>query len=94
MTILDSDVFTLLTYEHKNVTRHYQAVDEGEVLAVTAVTRAEVIRGRTDAVLKAADEQALLSEYKLETSDNQHRASGGALRCAETGREGRERTNA
>ena len=41
-----------------------------------------------------ADEQALLSEYKLETSDNQHRASGGALRCAETGREGRERTNA
>ena len=41
-----------------------------------------------------ADEQALLSEYRLETGDNQDRASGGALRCAATGREGRERTNA
>jgi tRNA (guanine37-N1)-methyltransferase len=41
-----------------------------------------------------ADEPALLSEYKLETGDNHDRASGGALRCAEAGREGRERTNA
>jgi len=41
-----------------------------------------------------ADEQALLSEYRLEMDENQDRASGDALRCAETGREGRERTNA
>ena len=61
MIILDSDIFTLLTYEHKNVTRHYEAVEEGEVLAVTAITRAEVLRGRTDGVLKAADEQELLA---------------------------------
>jgi tRNA (guanine37-N1)-methyltransferase len=40
------------------------------------------------------DEQALLSEYKLEAGDNEDRASGGALRCADTSRKGHERTNA
>ncbi len=61
MTILDSDIFTLLTYEHANVVRHYEAVPEGEQLAVTAVTRIEVLRGRTDSLLKAADEHELLA---------------------------------
>ena len=46
MTILDSDIFTLLTYEQANVVRHYEAVPEGEQLAVTAVTRIEVLPGQ------------------------------------------------
>jgi hypothetical protein len=39
MIILDSDIFTLLTYEHPNVVRHYEAVPDDERLAVTTVTR-------------------------------------------------------
>jgi predicted nucleic acid-binding protein len=61
MIILDSDIFTLPTYEHPNVVRHYEAVPADERLAVTAVTRIEILRGRTDSVLKAANEQELLT---------------------------------
>lgn len=64
MIILDSDIFTLLTYEHSNVVRHYEAVTTDERLAVTAITRIEILRGRTDSVLKAANEQELLTATK------------------------------
>ncbi len=64
MIILDSDIFTLLTYGHANVVRHYEAARETEQLAVTAVTRMEVLRGRTDSLLKAADEHELLVATK------------------------------
>ena len=60
MIILDSDIFTLLTYRHPNVVRHYEAIPAEERLAVTAVTRMEVLRGRTDSLLKAASDQELL----------------------------------
>lgn len=55
MIILDSDIFTLLTYGHPNVVRHYEAVPDDEHLAVTTVTRTEILRGRTDSLLKAAN---------------------------------------
>lgn len=61
MTILDSDIFPLLVYGHAKVVGHYDAVPDDEQLAVTAITRTEVLRGRTDSVLKAANEQELLS---------------------------------
>lgn len=64
MIILDSDIFTLLTYQHPNVVRHYEAVPAEERLAVTAVTRMEILRGRTDSLLKAADDQELLTATK------------------------------
>ncbi len=60
MILLDSDIFTLLTYGHANVVRHYEAVPGDERVAVTVVTRMEVLRGRTDSLLKAADERQLL----------------------------------
>jgi predicted nucleic acid-binding protein len=59
MIILDSDIFTLYTYSHANVTKHYNAVPVEEDLAVTIITRMEILRGRTDSVLKAADEREL-----------------------------------
>lgn len=61
MIILDSDIFTLLHYKHPNVVHHYEAVPADERLAVTAVTRIEILRGRTDSVLKAANEQELMT---------------------------------
>lgn len=70
MIILDSDIFTLLTYEHSNVVRHYEAVPADERLAVTVVTRIEILRGRTDSLLKAASEQELLTATKrLQTTE-------------------------
>jgi tRNA(fMet)-specific endonuclease VapC len=70
MIILDSDIFTLLTYNHVNVCRHYDAVAEDEVLAVTAITRMEVLRGRTDGLLKASDEtELLLATKRLQTTE-------------------------
>lgn len=64
MIILDSDIFTLLTYEHPNVVRHYEAVPDDERLAVAIVTRTEILRGRTDSLLKAANEQELMTATK------------------------------
>lgn len=64
MIILDSDIFTLLIYEHPNVVRHYEAVPDDERLAVTIVTRTEILRGRTDSLLKAANEQELMTAAK------------------------------
>ena len=61
MILLDSDIFSLLTYGHANVCRHYEAVREGEQIGVTSITRMEVLRGRMDSVLKAADERELLT---------------------------------
>jgi predicted nucleic acid-binding protein len=61
MIILDSDIFTLLHYRHASVVRHYDAVPEDEQLAVTVVTRMEVLRGRTDSLLKAANAEELLT---------------------------------
>ena len=60
MIVLDTDVFTHFTWGHANVLRHYKALPTGEPTAITAVTRAEVIRGKTDGLLKAADERELL----------------------------------
>ncbi len=64
MIVLDSDIFTLLTYGNAKVREHYDAVPGDEELAVTVVTRMEVLRGRTDNLLKAADEQQLLQAAK------------------------------
>lgn len=61
MILLDSDIFTLLTYGHENVCRHYEAAQGAEPLAVTIVTRGEVLRGRVDSLLKAADQRELLA---------------------------------
>jgi tRNA(fMet)-specific endonuclease VapC len=64
MIILDSDIFTLLNYGHPNVCRHYEAAREDEQIAVTPITRMEVLRGRTDSLLKAANEEELLAASK------------------------------
>jgi predicted nucleic acid-binding protein len=59
MIILDSDIFTLFTYGHANVRKHFDALPDDEQIAVTVITRMEVLRGRTDSLLKAADEAQL-----------------------------------
>lgn len=60
MTILDTDIVTLLSYGKTEKLRgRIEAVGEEEELAVTVVTRMEVLRGRADSILKASDEGEL-----------------------------------
>jgi predicted nucleic acid-binding protein len=59
MTVLDTDILTLWTYDHPKVRERYDAVPDDETIAITAITRMEVLGGRTASVVKAADEEEL-----------------------------------
>ena len=59
MIILDTNIITHYAHGHPNVLKHLDAVPEGEDIAVTVVTRGEILRGRTDSLLKAANEAQL-----------------------------------
>jgi tRNA(fMet)-specific endonuclease VapC len=59
MTIFDTDTVTHFAHNNENVRRRIDAMEEGEELAVTLITRMEILRGRFDSILKAADEAQL-----------------------------------
>src|SRR5438067_316133 len=58
MILLDSDTFTLHQWGHKRLRQRLEAAPE--LPAVTLVTQIEALRGRFDAVSKAADGTQLL----------------------------------
>ena len=58
MILLDTDTLTHFAYGNENVRRKIEAVGD-EQLAVSVVTRYEVLRGRTETLLKAATEDDL-----------------------------------
>jgi tRNA(fMet)-specific endonuclease VapC len=58
MIVFDSDIFTLFSYGHEKIKHRYDAA-QGEKFAVTIITRIEVLKGRTDSLLKAADKKEL-----------------------------------
>jgi tRNA(fMet)-specific endonuclease VapC len=51
--LLDTDTLTLLALGHRQVSQRFQSTDEA--VAITIVTRIEVLQGRFDFVMKAAD---------------------------------------
>src|SRR5437016_1124476 len=58
MKVLDTDILSLLFHDHpKVVERHQQENDE---LAITIVSRIQVLQGRFEMILKAADGAELL----------------------------------
>ena len=69
MILLDTDTLTLLLAGNERVRQRVeQANDE---IAITVVTRIEVLRGRFDALLKAADgAQLLRATERLERSEH------------------------
>lgn len=70
MFLLDSDIATLVMNEHERVTARLTAVDPARV-ALTLVTRLEILGGRIDAILKAATGDELLRGCRgLVTSEN------------------------
>jgi tRNA(fMet)-specific endonuclease VapC len=59
LTLLDTDVLTLLFHGHPLVSERVLRADDP--VAVTIISRIEVLRGRFDGVLKAADADQLLA---------------------------------
>src|SRR4051812_17786695 len=59
MTILDTDTVTLYAFGHPKVGAKVDAVGGPAELAVTIITRMEILRGRFDSISKAADEEQL-----------------------------------
>jgi predicted nucleic acid-binding protein len=61
MIVLDSDIVTLISYgQTDKLQQRLAAVPESEELAITLITRMEILRGRFDGILKAANEDELL----------------------------------
>src|SRR5262245_50124795 len=58
MILLDTDTLTHHVYANDNVRRRLEAAAD-QPWAVTVVTRYEVLRGRTESLLKAANEDEL-----------------------------------
>ena len=69
MFLLDSDIASLLMQENARVIARLAATD-AEQVALTLVTRLEMLRGRIDAILKAATADELLRGCRgLATTD-------------------------
>jgi tRNA(fMet)-specific endonuclease VapC len=70
MILLDTDMLTLLFQGHARVGSRMRSAQED--VATTIITRIEVLRGRFDAIFKAASANHLqLACQRLETSENQ-----------------------
>ena len=53
--LLDTDIMTLWLYGNAALRARFDAVAESDRVAISLVTRAELLRGRFDAVIKAAN---------------------------------------
>lgn len=59
MILLDTDIISLYHAGHERVSEKVQNLDPGEVIGTTIITRAEILRARFEALLKAADGEHL-----------------------------------
>lgn len=57
MVVLDTDILTLLFAGHEKVQRRIEQADD---VRITTISRFEILRGRFDALLKAANPKQLL----------------------------------
>jgi tRNA(fMet)-specific endonuclease VapC len=55
MIVLDTDIVTLFSYGNEKIRKRIEGLSEEETLAVTLVTRMEILQGRHDSILKAAN---------------------------------------
>jgi tRNA(fMet)-specific endonuclease VapC len=53
--LLDTDIMTLWLYENAQVRARFDATEETDRVAISLITRVELLRGRFEAVLKAAN---------------------------------------
>jgi tRNA(fMet)-specific endonuclease VapC len=64
MHLLDCDTLTHLHYGNEKVARRLDQCEDDDI-GIAIVTKAEILRGRYDAVLKAADGEQLLRAQNL-----------------------------
>jgi tRNA(fMet)-specific endonuclease VapC len=70
LILLDTDTLTLHFHGHALVSRRVLQADD--IVAITIVSRIEVLRGRFDGVLKAADAaQLLIAQERLHVAERQ-----------------------
>lgn len=62
MILLDTDILTLFAAGNPRITKRVVAATE--LVATTIITKIEVLRGRFDALLKAANGQQLQLAYE------------------------------
>jgi len=92
MILLDTDTATHFSYGNANVRQKIEQVDDEE-LAIAIITRNEILRGRADSLLKAANEEelrkaaerfrqteALLSDFLVVSFDDSAIGHFGRLR--------------
>ena len=58
--LLDTDMMTLWFFENQVVRSRFEAVANADRIAISLVTRVELLRGRFESVLKAAARGGLL----------------------------------
>jgi tRNA(fMet)-specific endonuclease VapC len=68
MFLLDTDIYSLLVKDHERVTARVAATERaGERVTISAITRAEVLLGRLEYLLKAEDKRHGLRAFELLT---------------------------
>jgi hypothetical protein len=55
MTVLDTDMVSLLHAGHPRLTERIKKADPSDIVTTTVITEAEVLRGRYEYLLKARD---------------------------------------
>lgn len=71
MHLLDSDISTLVYYgRNEKVKERYERFPHDEELALSPITRAEILRGRLDSLIKAANPaEWLAAQSRLRESE-------------------------
>jgi tRNA(fMet)-specific endonuclease VapC len=65
MLILDTDIVTLAHVGNPVIARHIEQTRKSEEIAVTIITKVEILRGRFDYLLKAGNKEQFLKAQRL-----------------------------
>lgn len=68
MYVLDTDILSLVNADHPKVRAKSDQIDDAEI-AITVITKVEVLRARFDFVLKAANGKLLRAQQWLQRSE-------------------------
>jgi tRNA(fMet)-specific endonuclease VapC len=85
MFLLDTDVLSMLFREHPSVTERFLRVSATEFVATTVISRIEILRGRFDFLLKAADEAELRRARDSISQSERHLAAIRQMQLEESG---------
>jgi predicted nucleic acid-binding protein len=65
IVILDSDIITLIFYgRHEKLNKRIEQLSQHDELAVTVITYMEILQGRFDSIIKAANDAELVAAMK------------------------------